>query len=648
MTQPIQSLLNETRQFKPPQAFRASVSPDTAQLAAWHQQADNDYAGFWSDLARQHLRWSKPFTQTLNDHNPPFYRWFEDGLLNVADNCLDRHLEQHAEKTAIIYEAENGTVEQITYQQLYNRVCQFAHALEALSIHSGDRVVLYMPMIPEAAIAMLACARIGAVHSVVFAGFSAESLAERIDDTAARCVITADEGVRAGKPLALKTTVDQAISKTQQSVEHVVVLQHRQADIDWHERDCWWHDITHHQPQQHKARPLPAEHPLFILYTSGSTGKPKGIQHSTAGYLLGACLTNQWVFDVQPDDVFWCTADVGWITGHSYVVYGPLANAATIVMYEGAPTYPDAGRFWAICEKHQVSLFYTAPTALRVLMKAGDALPQQYDLQRLRLLGTVGEPINPKVWSWYFETVGQSRCPIVDTWWQTETGAIMIAPLPAVTATKPGSCTQPLPGIIADIVDEKGQPVPDNQGGYLVIKKPWPSMLRTIWGDDQRYQNTYFPKFDGQYYLTGDSARRDEDGYYWIMGRIDDVVNVSGHRLGTMEIESALVAHDQVAEAAVIGYAHEIKGEAIMAFCVLKSGQATIALRDTLKQWVVDQIGALARPEDIRFADQLPKTRSGKIMRRLLRTIAANEAITSDLSTLENEQIIDQLRHQMK
>ena len=507
-----------------------------------------------------------------------------------------------------------------------------------------------MPMVPEAVIAMQACARIGAVHSVVFGGFSAKAMRDRIQDANASLVITADGGYRGGQVIPLKESTDTALQENCDSVKHVVVLQRAQNKIPMkQDRDIWWHELVEGQDETCEAVSVSSEHPLFILYTSGSTGKPKGIQHSTAGYILSAKLTNKWVFDLAQDDIFWCTADVGWITGHSYVTYGPLAAGTTIMIYEGAPTYPDGGRFWDICQRHKVSIFYTAPTAIRALMKLGDELPNKYDLSRLRLLGTVGEPINPEAWMWYHKTIGREQCPIVDTWWQTETGAIMISPIPGVTSTKPGSCTQPLPGIMADIVDEQGLHISDpSQGGYLVVKKPWPSMLRTIWGDNQRYLDTYWERFDQQYYVAGDSAHRDVDGYFWIMGRIDDVLNVSGHRLGTMEVESALVAHPSVAEAAVVGKPHEIKGEGIFAYVVPKGarpqGQDKNKMTMVLRDWVASELGPIAKPDEIRYADNLPKTRSGKIMRRLLKSLAKGEEITQDISTLEDESIIKQLQ----
>jgi acetyl-CoA synthetase len=647
----IQSILIENRVFAPSADFAATAHIGSGEvLEAMHREAEADHEGFWGRLAREEITWHKPFTQTLDSANPPFFKWFADGEVNVSYNCLDRHLAERGDRVALIFEGEPGDVRKYTYRELHREVCLFANALKAQGVATGDRVVIYMPMVAEAVIAMQACARIGAIHSVVFGGFSAEALKDRIEDARAKLVITADGGTRGGKVVPLKAASDRALSEGCPTVEKVIVLHRASNDVQMHAgRDIWWHDAVAGQPETCEPVFVSAEHPLFLLYTSGSTGKPKGVQHSTGGYLLDAITTMKWVFDLHDDDVFWCTADVGWVTGHTYVAYGPLALGGTTIVYEGVPTVPDVGRFWKMCQDHGVTIFYTAPTAIRALMKAGDEWPAHYDLSRLRLLGTVGEPINPEAWMWYFRVIGGERCPIVDTWWQTETGAHMIAPIPGVTPLKPGSCTEPLPGIAADVVDEQGNTITTpNQGGYLVIKKPWPSMLQTIWGDDDRYQRTYWGMFDGKYYLAGDSARKDEDGYFWIMGRIDDVLNVSGHRLGTMEVESALVAHERVAEAAVVGRPHEVKGEAIVAYVVLRGarpeGGHDEALTKELRDWVADQIGPIAKPDDIRYADNLPKTRSGKIMRRLLRTIAAGEEITQDTSTLENPSIIAQLR----
>lgn len=645
----IESVLREERRFEPSAEFRARARVKPSDLENLQRRAAQDHVGFWAELARRELFWHRQFSIAFDDHHAPNYRWFIDGDLNVSYNVLDVHVEERGHKTAIIFEGEPGDNRRLSYRELHAEVCRFANALRSLGIHKGDRVVIYMPLVPEIVIAMHACARIGAVHSVVFGGFSALSLRDRIEDAGARLLITADGGHRGGHIIPLKATSDKALAGSCPSIEKVVVYRRTGEDVPMQEgRDLWWHDLVAGQSPMCEPEFVNAEHPLFLLYTSGSTGKPKGIQHSSAGYLLGAKVTCQWVFDLNDADVFWCTADVGWVTGHSYVAYGPLANGATVVMYEGAPTAPDGGRFWKICEKHGVTVFYTAPTAIRALMKLGDEIPARYDLSRLRLLGTVGEPINPEAWMWYQRAIGRGRCPIVDTWWQTETGCILISPVPGVTATKPGSCTRPLPGVVADIVDEDGSPVTEpGQGGFLVLRKPWPAMLRTIWGDNHRYVATYWERFQNRYYVAGDSAQRDADGYFWIMGRIDDVLNVAGHRLGTMEIESALVAHPRVAEAAVVGRPHEIKGESVFAYVVCKGTRPTgdtSGLVRELRDWVGEQLGAIAKPDDIRFADNLPKTRSGKIMRRLLRAIARDQEISQDVSTLENPAIIEQLR----
>jgi acetyl-CoA synthetase len=646
----IDSVLNEQRRFPPSEEFVAAARYGPEDLDAMYARAAEDHEEFWAGLARELLQWDTPFTEVLDDSQAPNFRWFTDGELNVSANCLDVHLAERGEKTAIIFEGEGGDKRTLSYAELTAEVCRFANALRSQGIGPGDRVIIYMPMVPEALIAMQACARIGAVHSVVFGGFSANSLRDRIQDAGAKMVITADGGHRGGRIVELKSATDKALEQGCETLRTVIVLKRADCGCRMQSgRDLWWSDVVAGQPTECEPVALNAEHPLFLLYTSGSTGKPKGIQHASAGYLLHAKLTNQLIFDLNDDDVFWCTADVGWITGHSYVAYGPLAAGATIVMYEGAPTFPDGGRFWSICQRHGVTVFYTAPTAIRALMKLGDDIPAQFDLSKLRLLGTVGEPINPEAWMWYHRVIGQERCPIVDTWWQTETGGIVISPVPGVTATKPGSCTRPLPGMDVDIVDETGEPVTaPEQGGYLVIKKPWPAMLRTVWGDNQRYLETYWEMFGNRYYVAGDSAHRDADGYYWIMGRIDDVLNVSGHRLGTMEVESALVAHDRVVEAAVVGRPHEVKGECVCAYVVLRgerpTGDEAVELTRVLRDWVGEELGAIAKPEEIRFADNLPKTRSGKIMRRLLRAIARGEEITQDTSTLENPAILDQLR----
>jgi len=637
-------MLEETRVFEPPRRPGANI----ASMDAYHdlrRQFAEDFDTTWRDLARAHLDWNEPFARVLNREQAPFFRWFEEGKLNLSENCLDRHVAAGlGERIAIIWEGEAGAVRRITYAELLAEACRAANAMRELGIEAGDRVVIYMPMIPEVAIAMLACARIGAIHSVVFGAFSAHALRDRIQDAAAKLVITADGGGRRGGIHALKPKVDEALQDGCHSVRHVLLVRHAgNAVATVGGRDIDWHDALKVQPDRCEPLPVGSEHPLFILYTSGSTGKPKGILHTTAGYLLWARLTMQWVFDFQPDsDIFWCTADVGWITGHTYSVYGPLACGGATLMYEGVPTYPDPGRLWKICADHGVTVFYTAPTAIRALIKAGDHWPNQHDLSKLRVLGTVGEPINPEAWMWYRDVIGKGRCPIVDTWWQTETGGHMIAPLPFATPTTPGSATLPLPGIDAAVVDEQGKLVTEG-GGLLVIRQPWPSMLRGIWGDEKRYVDTYWKKFNNTFYFAGDGARCDENGYIWIMGRVDDVLNVSGHRLGTMEIESALVSHDAVAEAAVVGRPDEIKGEAICAFVVLKSKESE-SLAEALRAHVSKEIGAIAKPDEIRFANSLPKTRSGKIMRRLLRDIAAGRDITSDISTLEDQSVIDQLQ----
>ena len=649
----IESVLNEVRVFEPSAEFvkQANVSGMQAYQALC-KAAEQDYPGFWANLARETLQWKKPFTKSLDESNAPFFKWFEDGELNVSYNCLDKHLPDRAEKTAIIFESDDGKVSKVSYRELHGRVSQFANGLKARGISKGDRVVIYLPMSIEAVVAMQACARIGAIHSVVFGGFSAKSLHERITDAKACAVITADAQMRGGKQMPLKPIVDEALATGGcESVHSVIVYRRSGNNVEWNDDlDIWWHDLFNSQPTHCEPEWVGAEHPLFILYTSGSTGRPKGVQHSSAGYLLGAMLSMKWVFDYKDSDIFWCTADVGWVTGHSYCAYGPLAMGATQVVFESIPTYPDAGRFWKMVQDHKVTTFYTAPTAIRSLIKLGGELPKQYDLSSLRLLGTVGEPINPEAWMWYYNTVGQGRCPIVDTWWQTETGSHMIAPLPGAMPIKPGSCTLPLPGIMASIVNEAGDEVHDQHGGFLVIKRPFPSQIRTIWGDPERYRKSYFPEEMRGYYLAGDSAHRDDDGYFWIMGRIDDVLKVSGHRLGTMEIESALVANPLVAEAAVVGKPHEIKGEGIVAYVVLKGSRPSDPnksreIAEELRNWVSKTIGPIAKPDEIRFGDNLPKTRSGKIMRRLLRAIANGEEISQDVSTLENPAILDQLKN---
>ncbi|HUV98835.1 MAG TPA: acetate--CoA ligase [Gallionella sp.] len=652
----IESVLNEKRVFEPSAEFvsQANVSGMQAYRALC-ASAEQDYPGFWANLARETLQWKKPFTKSLDESNAPFFKWFEDGELNVSYNCLDKHLAKQPEKTAIIFESDDGKVSKVSYRELHGRVCQFANGLKSRGIKKGDRVIIYMPMSIEAVVAMQACARIGAIHSVVFGGFSAKSLHERITDAQACAVITADAQMRGGKQMPLKPIVDEALSTGGcESIHSVIVYRRAGNNVGWNDGlDIWYHDLFNSQPTHCEPEWVGAEHPLFILYTSGSTGKPKGVQHSSAGYLLGAMLSMKWVFDYKDSDIFWCTADVGWVTGHTYVTYGPLAMGATQVVFEGIPTYPDAGRFWKMVQDHKVTTFYTAPTAIRSLIKLGGDLPKQYDLSSLRLLGTVGEPINPEAWMWYYNTVGQARCPIVDTWWQTETGCHMIAPLPGAMPIKPGSCTLPLPGIMATIVNEAGDEVHDQHGGFLVITRPFPSQIRTIWGDPERYKKSYFPEEMRGYYLAGDSAHCDDDGYFWIMGRIDDVLKVSGHRLGTMEIESALVANPLVAEAAVVGKPHDIKGEAIVAYVVLKGSRPADSAKaretaEDLRNWVSKTIGPIAKPDEIRFGDNLPKTRSGKIMRRLLRAIANGEEISQDVSTLENPAILDQLKNPIK
>lgn len=648
---------NATKLYPAPEAFAKAAH--VSGMAAYEklvEEARNDYEGYWARLASELVSWKTPFTRVLDQSNAPFFKWFEDGTLNVSYNCLDKQVEAGlGDKVAIIFEADDGKITKVTYRELLARTCRMANALKAQGVKKGDRVVVYMSMSIEGVVAMQACARIGATHSVVFGGFSAQSLRDRIEDAGAVMVITADEQLRGGKQLPLKAIVDEAIGLGGcDSVKDVIVYKRTGGNIAWNaQRDRWLHDVVASQADTCEPEWVGAEHPLFLLYTSGSTGKPKGVQHSTGGYLLMASLTTKWTFDLKPSDIFWCTADIGWVTGHTYIAYGPLSLGATEIVFEGIPTYPDAGRFWKMIQDHKVTIFYTAPTAIRSLIKAAEANPaahpRNYDLSSLRILGTVGEPINPAAWVWYHETVGGGRCPIVDTFWQTETGGHMITPLPGATALVPGSCTLPFPGIEAAVVDETGKDVPWGQGGILVVKKPWPSMIRTIWGDPERYKKSYYPAdFQGKYYLAGDGAVRDEKtGYFTITGRIDDVLNVSGHRMGTMEIESALVANPVVAEAAVVGRPDETTGEAICAFVVLKrprpTGDEAKALAKELRDWVGKEIGPIAKPKDIRFGDNLPKTRSGKIMRRLLRSVAKGEAVTQDTSTLENPAILDQL-----
>lgn len=653
-----QEVKTESRVFPPPAAFAANAA--ISGMDAYNAlcaEAAADYEGFWAKLARENLHWHKPFTTVLDESQAPLYKWFDDGLLNVSYNCLDVNIQKGlGDKTAIIFEADGGDVSNVSYKELHAKVCQFANGLRSLGVKKGDRVVIYMPMSVEGVVAMQACARIGATHSVVFGGFSAKSLQERIVDVGATIVITADEQVRGGKQLPLKAIVDEALGLGDcEKVSKVIVYKRTGGNAPFNtERDLWMHDLVANQATECEPEWVNADHPLFILYTSGSTGKPKGVQHSSGGYLLWAMLTMKWTFDIKPSDVFWCTADIGWVTGHTYITYGPLAMGTTEIVFEGIPTYPNAGRFWDMIQKHKATIFYTAPTAIRSLIKAADGdaniHPNKYDLSSLRLLGSVGEPINPEAWMWYYKHIGGERCPIADTFWQTETGGHMITPLPGATPLVPGSCTLPLPGIMAAIVDETGADLPNGQGGILVVKRPWPSMIRTIWGDNERFKKSYFPEeFGGKTYLAGDGAIRNKDtGYFTITGRIDDVLNVSGHRMGTMEIESALVANPLVAEAAVVGKPDDTTGEAICAFVVLKRSRPTgdeakqIALE--LRNWVAKEIGPIAKPKEIRFGDNLPKTRSGKIMRRLLRVLAKGEEITQDISTLENPAILEQLK----
>ncbi len=648
----IESVLQEKRLFNPPRDFSSRATIGSSQhYEELYQKASSNPEQFWAELAQQELHWFKPWDKIL-DWKPPFAQWFVNGKINITYNCLDRHLTtERRNKAALIWEGEPGDSRTLTYAQLHREVCQMANAMKQLGVCKGDRVGIYMPMIPEAAIAMLACARIGAPHTVVFGGFSAQALQDRLLDAEAKLVVTADSGYRKDKIVPLKAQVDRALADNGvPSVTNVLVVQRTKEKVSMEPgRDHWWHEVQPEMSGHCPAEPMDSEDMLFILYTSGTTGKPKGVVHTTGGYNLYTHMTTKWIFDLQETDVYWCTADVGWITGHSYIVYGPLSNGATSLMYEGVPRPSNPGCFWDIVEKYGVNIFYTAPTAIRAFIKMGEHLPKARDLSSLRLLGTVGEPINPSAWMWYHEVIGGGRCPIVDTWWQTETGGIMISPLPGVTPTKPGSATRPFPGIIVDVVDLDGNPVEDNEGGYLIIKHPWPSMMRTVHKDPDRFRRTYWepisPRDNQHFYFAGDGAKRDEDGYYWVMGRVDDVINVSGHRLGTMEVESALVSHPAVAEAAVVGRPDEVKGEDIFAFVTLEGNYTgSESLVQELKQHVVQEIGAIARPGEIRFTDAMPKTRSGKIMRRLLRNLAAGEEIGGDTSTLEDRSVLDKLR----
>ena len=655
----IESVHHEDRIFYPSEEIsKKAYVTSLKHYEELHEKSRENYEQFWADLANELLVWEKPFTKILNEDNAPFYKWFEDGKLNASFNCLDRHLETQPDKIALIFEADDGSNQAITFKELHEQVCQLANGLKKLNLDLGERVVIYLPMTIEAVVAMQACARLGLTHSVVFGGFSAKSIQERVSDAQAKLVITADFQFRGGKKISLKGAVDEAIAMGGcDCLEKVVVLKRSDDEISLSDIDVLWEDLIKDQPLSCEPVYVDSEHPLFLLYTSGSTGKPKGVQHSTAGYLLHAINTSRWTFDMQENDIYWCTADVGWITGHTYVAYGPLALGVTQVIFEGIPTYPDAGRFWQMIGKHKISIFYTAPTAIRALIKASevnpDTDPKNFNLSSLRILGTVGEPINPEAWMWYHQSIGGGKCPIVDTFWQTETGGHVITPLPGATPLVPGSCTLPFPGIDIDVVDESGKNLKWGQGGLLVIKKPWPSMIRTIWGDPERFKKNYFPEeLGGKLYLAGDGAVRDKkNGYFTIMGRIDDVLNVSGHRLGTMEIESALVANDLVAEAAVVGKPHDVKGESIVAFVVLKGKRpiesAAQEIVAKLREWVGREIGPIAKPDEIRFGDNLPKTRSGKIMRRLLRSLANGEEITSDISTLENPAILEQLNQKL-
>jgi acetyl-CoA synthetase len=643
--QTITSISRETRVVRPSAEFKAQANLGSQALyKRLYAESVNTPEKFWARQARELLTWRRPFKKVLN-WKLPHAKWFEDGQLNVCENCIDRHLvDGRANKAAIIFEGEPGDVRTITYRQLHQEVCRMANALTGLGLTKGDRVAVYMPMVPEAAIAMLACARLGAIHTVIFGGFSSEAIKDRVNDCQAKVIITADGGWRRGKIVELKSNVDRALPGTP-TVERVIVLKRTGQEVPMQEgRDLWWHDAVAGKPAAHKAAAFGSEHPLYILYTSGSTGKPKGVLHTSAGYLLGTTLTMKYVFDLKEDDVYFCTADVGWVTGHSYVVYGPLSAGATVLMYEGAPNHPEPDRFWALIDKHQATILYTAPTAIRAFMRWGDGYVKRHSLASLRLLGSVGEPINPEAWMWYHTVVGKKRCPIVDTWWQTETGAIMVTPLPGITPTKPGSCAVPFFGVVPKVLDEHGNDVPKGSGGRLFLKNPWPSMLRTLWGDDERFKKQYWSELPG-YYFAGDGARFDKDGYLWVVGRIDDVLNVSGHRIGTAEVESAIVSHPSVAEAAVVGRPDDLKGQALVCFVTLKNGVApSPELKEVIRSHVAREIGSLARPDDVRFAAGLPKTRSGKIMRRILKEIAAGGTVKGDVTTLEDFSVVATLQ----
>ena len=640
----ITSVLTESRTFKPADAFRNQANLSKEEYERLVLKASSDFDGYWSEIASKYIHWFKKWDKVL-EWNEPFSKWFINAKTNVSYNCLDRHLVERKNKKALIWIGENGEKLELTYSDLYLSVCRFSNALLNLGVKEANKVIIYMPLIPEAVIAMLACTRIGATHSVVFGGFSREAIADRINDAGAKVIITADGGYRRGQIVPLKINVDEALTKCN-TVKKVVVVKRTKSNVEMKSgRDFWYHEIISNESEINEPSLLDSEHPLFILYTSGTTGKPKGILHTTGGYILWATVTTKWIFDIKESDVYWCTADIGWITGHTYSVYGPLSNGATVLLYEGAPNYPDWGRFWKIIEENKVNVFYTAPTAIRTFMKAGTEWIKKYDLSSLRLLGSVGEPINPEAWMWYYKNIGNEKCPVVDTWWQTETGGILVSPLPGITTTKPGSATLPLPGIFTDVVDQEGKSVPLDHGGYLIIKKPWPSMLRTIFGDDDRYKKTYWSRIKNAYF-TGDGARKDKDGYFWMLGRVDDVIKVSGHLLSTMEVESALVSHPSVAEAAVVGFPDEIKGEALCAFVVLKSTDTSehLELINELKKHVACEIGPVAKPDQIRITESLPKTRSGKIMRRLLRDIASGRQTVGDTTTLEDISVLEKLK----